>query len=87
MSKAKQIAKKVVVKTVPSKKNRLAQLAAARDAYFREMGFGKFRKEKPAAKKAPKAVPVSRGRVTQLAKAREAYFRKMGFGKYAKKAA
>lgn len=64
-------------------KNRLTQLAQAREAYFRKMGFGKFRKQ---TKKAPKKVAVkkARGKPTQLAAAREAYFRKMGYGKYRK---
>lgn len=74
-------------------KTRLTQLAQAREAYFRKMGFGKFRKEKKqaikkaAAETAKTQTVKSKGKkaqVTTLAAARDAYFRKMGYGKYRK---
>ncbi len=87
--KVQATAKKAVKKAVSSKE-RVSQLAAAREAYFKRMGFGKYAKKTakakaaPAPKKATKTLS-KKERNANLAAAREAYFKKMGFGKYAKK--
>lgn len=74
-------------------KAKVTQLTQAREAYFRKMGFGKFRKEKKrairkAATETAKGQTVKaktkKAQVAKLAAAREAYFRKMGYGKYRK---
>lgn len=84
-------AAKVKPVTVKSRKTQVAALNAARDAYFKKMGYGPYRSKKaaPEAAQAVKPAPQKgkRARVAALAAGREAYFKRMGFGKYRKKTA